>query len=86
MSEEKVEKKRFRRTKIAIERDVLQAVGSLIEELGFSNVTLTGVARGRRLSLRFFIAAITILRNCLTNTPKNTIIGWLAWLKVFPKI
>ena len=40
MSEEKVEKKRFRRTKIAIERDVLQAVGSLIEELGFSNVTL----------------------------------------------
>lgn len=54
MSEEKVEKKRFRRTKIAIERDVLQAVGSLIEELGFSNVTLTGVARRAKIEPAVF--------------------------------
>jgi len=42
--EDKDQNKRFRRTKIAIEHDVLQAVGSLIEEVGFANVTLTGVA------------------------------------------
>lgn len=42
---EEIEKaKRNRRTKAAIERDVMQAVDSLIEEVGFTNLTLTGVA------------------------------------------
>lgn len=44
MSEQKDKEKRTRRTKIAIERDVLQAIDSLIEEVGFRNITLTGVA------------------------------------------
>jgi len=54
MPEEKEVKKRFRRTKVAIERDVLQAVGSLIEEVGFSNVTLTGVAERAKIEPAVF--------------------------------
>ena len=54
MSEEKETKKRFRRTKVAIERDVMLAVGSLIEELGFSNVTLTGVAERAKIEPAVF--------------------------------
>ena len=44
MSEDLEKKKRYRRTKAAIERDVMQAVDSLIEEVGFRNLTLTGLA------------------------------------------
>lgn len=54
MSEEKEAKKRFRRTKVAIERDVMLAVGSLIDELGFSNVTLTGVAERAKIEPAVF--------------------------------
>jgi len=54
MPEEKEQKKRFRRTKIAIERDVMQAVGSLIEEVGFPNVTLTGVAERAKIEPAVF--------------------------------
>lgn len=85
MSEEKVEKKRFRRTKIAIERDVLQAVGSLIEELGFSNVTLTGVARRAKIEPAVFYRRYNNLEELFDKyTQKYDY--WLAWLKVFPKI
>lgn len=44
MTEEQGKKRRIRRTQLAIERDVLKAVEELIEEVGFKNVTLTGVA------------------------------------------
>lgn len=54
MSEENETKRRSRRTKIAIERDVLQAVGALIEEVGFNNVTLTGVAERARIEPAVF--------------------------------
>ena len=47
-------KRRNRRTKIAIERDVLQAVGALIEEVGFNNVTLTGVAERAKIEPAVF--------------------------------
>lgn len=47
-------KRRNRRTKIAIERDVLQAVGELIEEVGFNNVTLTGVAERAKIEPAVF--------------------------------
>jgi len=42
--QEHEKKRRNRRTQLAIERDVLKAVEELIEEVGFRNVTLTGVA------------------------------------------
>jgi AcrR family transcriptional regulator len=52
---ESVEKKRrSRRTKITIERDVLNAVASLIEEVGFANVTLTGVAQRAQIEATVF--------------------------------
>lgn len=54
MSEESEIKRRSRRTKIAIERDVLQAVGELIEEVGFNNVTLTGVAERAKIEPAVF--------------------------------
>lgn len=54
MSEEQEKKRRNRRTKIAIERDVLQAVGELVEEVGFRNVTLTGVAERARIEPAVF--------------------------------
>lgn len=38
-------KKRFRRTKTSLEKDVNNAISSLIEEVGFANVTLTGIAQ-----------------------------------------
>lgn len=44
MSETEEKHRRSRRTKVAIERDVLNAVNALVEEIGFSNITLTGVA------------------------------------------
>lgn len=46
--------KRFRRTKVAIERDVLEAVGKMIEEVGFANVTLTGVAERAKIEPAVF--------------------------------
>lgn len=54
MSESKKNEKRVRRTKIAIERDVLQAVDSLIEEIGFNNITLTGVAERAKIEPAVF--------------------------------
>jgi AcrR family transcriptional regulator len=54
MSENKKIEKRVRRTKIAIERDVLKAVDSLIEEVGFSNITLTGVAERAKIEPAVF--------------------------------
>lgn len=54
MSEIIKSEKRVRRTKIAIERDVLKAVDSLIEEVGFSNITLTGVAERAKIEPAVF--------------------------------
>lgn len=54
MSEENEKKRRTRRTQIAIERDVLKAVEELIEEVGFRNVTLTGVAERARIEPAVF--------------------------------
>jgi len=53
-TEIKDDKKRFRRTKAAIERDVLDAVGSLIDEVGFANITLTGVAERAKIEPAVF--------------------------------
>lgn len=47
-------KRRVRRTKTTIERDVLNAVSSLIEEVGFANVTLTGVAQRAQIEATVF--------------------------------
>ncbi len=54
ISESNKNEKRIRRTKIAIERDVLRAVDSLIEEVGFSNITLTGVAERAKIEPAVF--------------------------------
>lgn len=43
MEEQKKEKKRFRRTKNALEQDLVNAVEDLIEEVGFTNVTISGI-------------------------------------------
>ena len=45
MSENTDKTRKPRRTKAAIEREVLNAASSLIEEVGFANVTLTGIAK-----------------------------------------
>ena len=52
MSEEP--EKRIRRTKIALERDVLAAIQSIIEEVGYANVTLTGVAQRAKIEPTVF--------------------------------
>jgi len=54
MSENTEKKRRVRRTKITIERDVLNAVASLVEEVGFANVTLTGVAQRAQIEATVF--------------------------------
>ncbi len=54
MTEEQEKKRRNRRTQVAIERDVLKAVGELIEEVGFRNVTLTGVAERAQIEPAVF--------------------------------
>jgi len=54
MSENTEKKRRARRTKTTIERDVLNAVSSLIEEVGFANVTLTGVAQRAQIEATVF--------------------------------
>lgn len=75
MSEEKEAKKRFRRTKVAIERDVMLAVGSLIEELGFSNVTLTGVAERAKIEPAVFYRRYANLEEHETGTAFPSSIG-----------
>lgn len=52
--EQEVPKKRNRRTKIAVDRDVLNAVNSLIEEVGFANVTLTAIAQRAKIESTVF--------------------------------
>ena len=54
MSENIEKKRRPRRTKVTLERDVLSAVASLIEEVGFANVTLTGVAQRAQIEATVF--------------------------------
>lgn len=54
MTDEQEGKKRFRRTKVAVDRDVMQAVDSLIEEVGFRNLTLTGVAERAKIEPAVF--------------------------------
>jgi AcrR family transcriptional regulator len=54
MSDNTEKNRRIRRTKITIERDVLNAVSSLIEEVGFANVTLTGVAQRAQIEAAVF--------------------------------
>lgn len=54
MSDNTEKKRRARRTKTTIERDVLNAVSSLIEEVGFANVTLTGVAQRAQIEATVF--------------------------------
>lgn len=52
---ESIEKKRKpRRTKVTLERDVLNAAASMIEEVGFANVTLTGVAQRAQIEATVF--------------------------------
>lgn len=52
----KISKKprRQRRTRETLERDVLNAVTSLIEEVGFANVTLTAVAQRAKIEASVF--------------------------------
>jgi Transcriptional regulator len=54
MSENTEKKRRKRRTKVTLERDVLNAVTSLIEEVGFANVTLTGIAQRAQIEATVF--------------------------------
>lgn len=54
MSESQQKVRRVRRTKLTLERDVNNAVNSLIEELGFANVTLTGVAQRAQIEPTVF--------------------------------
>jgi AcrR family transcriptional regulator len=54
MTAENEKKRRTRRTQLAIERDVLKAVEELIEEAGFRNVTLTGVAERAQIEPAVF--------------------------------
>lgn len=54
MTENNEKKKRNRRSKLTIERDVLEAVSSLIEEMGFANVTLTAVAQRAKIEPTVF--------------------------------
>jgi AcrR family transcriptional regulator len=52
---EKIKKpRRQRRTREAVEKDVLNAVTTLIEEVGFANVTLTGVAQRAQIEASVF--------------------------------
>jgi len=46
--------RRQRRTREAVEKDVMSAVTSLIEEVGFTNVTLTGVAQRAQIEASVF--------------------------------
>ena len=54
MSENEEKKRRSRRTKTTIERDVLNAATTLIEEVGFANVTLTGIAQRAQIEATVF--------------------------------
>lgn len=49
-----IRKKRHRRTSLAIEKDIMDATKQLIEEVGFSNITLTGVAQRARIEPNVF--------------------------------
>jgi len=50
----KESQKRIRRTKSAIDKDVLNAVNSLVEEIGFSNITLTAIAQKAKIESPVF--------------------------------
>jgi AcrR family transcriptional regulator len=63
MSEVEKKERRKRRTKLAIEKDVLAAVSSMIEEVGFRNVTLTGVAQRAQIEPIVFYRRYTNLEN-----------------------
>lgn len=54
MSEKIQKPRRQRRTKANIEKDVLTAVTSMIEEVGFANVTLTGIAQRAKIEATVF--------------------------------
>lgn len=54
MSEKVQKQRRQRRTKANIEKDVLAAVTSMIEEVGFANVTLTGIAQRAQIEPTVF--------------------------------
>lgn len=54
MQNQEETKKRIRRTKIAVDRDVLNAVNALIEEVGFANVTLTAIAQRAKIESTVF--------------------------------
>jgi AcrR family transcriptional regulator len=54
MPENEEKKRRNRRTKTTIERDVLNAATALIEEVGFANVTLTGIAQRAQIEATVF--------------------------------
>lgn len=54
MTENNEKKRRSRRSKLTIERDVLDAVSSLIEEMGFANITLTAVAQRAKIEPAVF--------------------------------
>ena len=47
-------KTRVRRTQIAIDRDVLSAVNSLVEEVGFEKITLTSIAQKAKIESTVF--------------------------------
>ena len=52
--EEQVKKRRQRRTKVAVEQDMMAAAWEFIEEVGFHNVTLTGIAARARIEPSVF--------------------------------
>ncbi len=54
MSENIEKKRRVRRSKTTIEKDVLNAVNALVEEVGFSNITLTAVAQRAQIEPTVF--------------------------------
>lgn len=54
MSESIDKKRKPRRTKVTIEKDVMNAATSMIEEVGFANVTLTGVAQRAQIEATVF--------------------------------
>ena len=75
MAEEENKPKRYRRTNVNIQADIVKAAESLIKKKGFASMLVTELIKKAKMNRLFSITDMIILANFMMNSLRDTTIG-----------
>lgn len=75
MAEEENKPKRYRRTNVDIQADIIKAAESLIKKKGFASMLVTDSSKKPESNRLSFITDMIILESFMMNSLRDTTIG-----------